>query len=172
MMPTITIARGTSEQESAIGNFLNVLLVRVHVANRSSLVSLVECVRESVLDVLDHEVRLDRLAAAIPRLGQQLADPATLIVPFQALPESVSEGRRFGPCMGRCLERSVSRNAGFSLPFDALISMRWIDGRYVLVCEYRRALLAPKEAEAQLIAFRDWLQGASAAPDVPLECLV
>ncbi|HEX3105643.1 MAG TPA: condensation domain-containing protein [Terriglobales bacterium] len=162
---TITLARRTPEQEAEIASYLDLLLLRIRYASRTSFLVLVNEVRESVMDALDLYVPMWELLSRVPELRGIISDPNALLLPFQFLPRNApSPITRFGNCRAGLLGRFVSRNAGFSLPFDGLLTMKERDRHYTLSLEYRTQVMAPANAHGILTSFRDFLGAAVKAP--------
>jgi hypothetical protein len=162
---TITLARRRPEQESEIASYLDLLLLRMRYASNTSFLVLVNEVRELVMDALDLYVPLWELLSKVPELPNIISGPNALLLPFQALPENASLPiPRFGNCRAGLLRRAVSRNAGFSLSLDGLLTMTECARHYTLSLEYRTQVMAPATAQEILTSFRDFLGVAVKAP--------
>jgi non-ribosomal peptide synthetase component F len=165
LVSTITLARRTEKEETEIGTFLDILFVRASLMHRSSFSDLVTDLRGRVLQALDQYVPLWELLELIPGLARALSSPSTLLLPFQVLTEDLPTLTQFGDCTATLLERSVSRNAGYSLPFDGLVTMKWATDHYALIFEYRSNVLTTSAANQLLVGFRTWMDDALTSPN-------
>lgn len=163
LVPTITLAGRETLVRPRLATFLNVILMRARASHRMSFEELAIEIREQVLDALDHELPLAELFPSIPKLPEMLSDQSRLFVPFQSLSVPPPSLSRFGPCSAKPLARCVTQNAGFSLPFDALVTMKRHDACYRFLLEYRTSVLSPDRAERLIRSFRDWMHDISHA---------
>ncbi|MEU4329526.1 amino acid adenylation domain-containing protein [Nonomuraea dietziae] len=145
--------RPLPELEPMIGNFVNTLLLRTECAREASFDELVDRVRTSVFDALDHaEVPYERLVEELrPDRSDGVGAPLHQVV-FNLLPSLVTNGQ--------------VRNG--TAKVDLLIDLAEVDGRIDGRIEYAAALFDEAWARDFTARYRNLLDAALAAPQTSL----
>ncbi|MEU7003420.1 amino acid adenylation domain-containing protein, partial [Nonomuraea sp. NPDC046570] len=146
-----TGGRAMPELEPLIGNFVNTLVLRTDCGRETGFTELVERVRTTVLDALDHqEVPYERLVEEVrPEGGEGAGTPLHQVV-FNLLP--VTNGQ--------------ARNG--TAKVDLLVDLAEVDGRIDGRIEYARALFDEAWTRDFAARYHLLLDAALAAPGTPL----
>lgn len=137
LIPTPTLMRRTTRLEHSFGAYLDLLLIPTPSLDVEDFETFANAMQNSTIDTLDHECALMPLIEKDHSLRRVLRDPNVALIPFQALSQSKNASFRIGSALCENLSNVVTCNAGYSLPFDGLMTILDSDQGMELVFEYR-----------------------------------
>ena len=137
LIPTPTLMRRTKRLERSLGGYLDLLLIPTPSLDVDDFKAFAIAMQNAMIDTLDHECALMTLVEMDCSLRRILRDPNVALIPFQTLRQSESASFRLGSALCENMSNVVTCDAGYSLPFDGLMTVLDSDQEIELVFEYR-----------------------------------
>ncbi|WP_245571051.1 condensation domain-containing protein, partial [Glaciibacter superstes] len=158
---TPVAGRGRAETDDLIGFFVNTLVMRTRLGNGITFNRLVDQVRETVLDALNHQdLPFERLVQALSPERDLSRNPLIQVMFVLQNIDTDTDGLRIGDLSGE-LVRVESDTAKFDLTWT--LDER-ADGAYVLDVQYARSLFEEGTIERMAGHFIRLLESISNAP--------
>ncbi|MGH3715061.1 MAG: condensation domain-containing protein [Micromonosporaceae bacterium] len=166
---TLNSGRGRPEVDHLVGYLLNPVPLRFDLGGDPTLRDCLALARQTCLDAYRYEVPVLKLIQAVPAAAAALADPRSLMVPFQYLPtQERTEELPFGPgCTRQGVKRHASRQQqGVAMPLDGLWTLQpERSGALAGTIDYTPEVFTEATAASMVTGFLSVVRQLAAHPD-------